>query len=379
MSKSFYDKIFDDATNLKLEIFRRYLREWLPVFMTRKKDGINQTQSVDIYDFFSGKGQDAVGNPGSPLIIVEEIKNYCAKNGDLKANVSVSMLFNDIEAKYITELEKSIESIACDKTCCQIRYSSLPFTEALAHHYSEISSSQNASLVIMDQFGIKEVTPDVVQSLAQCGFTDILFFISSSFIRRFIETPEIGNKYDLKSEELNNKEYNIIHRYICDYYRQKLSGEYYLAPFSIKKGGNIYGIIFGSNHLLGIEKFLKVCWSLDSVTGEANYNIDNDFSWGGQQSIFESENKISKIELFERDLFEYIKNYKPDNIELNTFCLINGFPPPKSSAILKSIQEKRDLSVWDIGKNKPARKGAFFLGWANCKTKIPRARFSIRI
>lgn len=175
MRKSFYDTKFDDATNLKLEIFRQYLREWLPVFMTRKRSGQNQTKSIHIYDFFAGRGQDSVGNPGSPLIIVEEIKNYCENNAALKANVSVNMLFNDIEKRYITELKKSIKTVACDQPCCQIEYSSLPFKEAFTHYHSDISSSVNASLVIMDQFGIKEVTPDVVQSLSRCSYTDILF------------------------------------------------------------------------------------------------------------------------------------------------------------------------------------------------------------
>lgn len=378
MRKVFYAKKFDDATNLKLEIFRRYLREWLPVFMTRKRGGVDQTQSVDIYDFFAGKGQDAAGNPGSPLIIIEELKNYCEKNAALKGNVSVRMIFNDIVEQYITELENTVESIACDQNCCQIEYSSIPFQEALAQHYSKIDTSQNASLVIMDQFGISDVTPEVVQSLSQCDFTDILFFISSSFIRRFIETPEVGEKYDLESDDFKNREYNIIHRFICEYYRQKLSGEYYLAPFSIKKGGNIYGVIFGSNHLIGLEKFLKVCWSLDAVTGEANYNIDNDFSWEGQKSLFEDENRINKIDLFEKELMDYIEKQKPDNILLNAFSLTKGFPPSKAGEVLRAIQKTRGLTVWDISEGKIARKGAFYLGWGNCKTGIPRVRFSIR-
>lgn len=86
------------------------------------------------------------------------------------------------------------------------------------------------------------------------------------------------------------------------------------------------------------------------MTGEANYNIDKDFSWGGQRSLFENDNKISKIELFTKELSDYIDKYKPDNIKLNVFCLINGFSPSKAGAILKSIQEKGNLLVWDIEK-----------------------------
>lgn len=84
MNRDFYSRQFDDATNVKLEIFRHYIREWLPVFMTRKRDGRNRTKYVCIYDFFAGPGQDSAGNPGSPLIIVDEIKNYCMTNADFE-------------------------------------------------------------------------------------------------------------------------------------------------------------------------------------------------------------------------------------------------------------------------------------------------------
>jgi len=108
MSNDFFSKRFDDATNVKLDIFRLYIREWLPVFMTRQKGGFNHTTDINIYDFFAGAGRDSEGNPGSPLIIVDEIKQYCRNNKGLKANVSVRMLFNDIERRYISSLEKNV-------------------------------------------------------------------------------------------------------------------------------------------------------------------------------------------------------------------------------------------------------------------------------
>ncbi len=377
MSKDFFSKRFDDATNVKLDIFRLYIREWLPVFMTRQKEGTNHAKDINIYDFFAGAGRDGAGTPGSPLIIVDEIKQYCRNNKKLKANVSVKMLFNDIESRYISSLEKNVQSVQCDRDCCRIEYSVLPFHKALSSHLTELNSRTNANLVILDQFGIKDVTPETVQVLACCKTTDILFFISTSFIRRFIETPEIGNKYDLNKEDLKNKEYNVIHRHLCNHYREKLKETtYYLAPFSIKKGSNIYGVIFGSAHLLGLEKFLKVCWSLDKKTGEANYNIDGDFSWRGQLSLFEPLNRIKKIDLFKNELREYIISKRPNNIDLHEFCLTKGFPPFKANEVLKELQKKEKLFVWSLEKEKLARKGSFYLGWNNYKSDIPKVLFS---
>ncbi|MFO7903844.1 MAG: hypothetical protein R6U98_14365, partial [Pirellulaceae bacterium] len=49
-----------------------------------------------------------------------------------------------------------------------------------------------------------------------------------------------------------------------------------LYPFTLKKGANIYGLVFGSKHPLGVEKFLDLAWSKNEINGEANFDIDKD-------------------------------------------------------------------------------------------------------
>ncbi|HUS86201.1 MAG TPA: hypothetical protein VMW76_03090, partial [Bacteroidales bacterium] len=61
---------------MKLEILRLYISGWLPVFLSRKEIYWN---SIYLYDFFAGAGTDSVGNFGSPLIIINELKKYCQK------------------------------------------------------------------------------------------------------------------------------------------------------------------------------------------------------------------------------------------------------------------------------------------------------------
>lgn len=370
MNKKFYKKKFDDATQVKLDVFRRYLQEWLPVFASKGEE-------VSIYDFFAGPGKDAAGNLGSSLIIVEELKRFCEQDTGSHPLFSARIIFNDIEEKHIECLKKNVCEAACGKSCCKFEYSAIPFSESLDEHYPRLQAPDSVNLVFMDQFGIKEVSPEVVSKMARCRRTDIMFFISSSIINRFIETPEIGSKFDISSEALRDKEYTVIHRYLCDHFREKLGNlQYYLAPFSIKKGGNIYGIIFGSGHILGLEKFLTVCWALDKETGEANYNIDGDLSWGGRRALFDELNTISKVDLFKKDILDFIATNKPDNISLNEFCLLRGFSPPKSNEVLREMQASGAITVWDITQDKLARKNSFYLSWNNVKTNIPRVRYT---
>ncbi|MDW7772116.1 MAG: three-Cys-motif partner protein TcmP [Desulfobulbaceae bacterium] len=68
-----HTRCFDDGTKTKLDIFGKYLEEWLPVFIHNQ-----YCDNVTICDFFAGPGpgSDSKGNPGSPLIILEVIKKF---------------------------------------------------------------------------------------------------------------------------------------------------------------------------------------------------------------------------------------------------------------------------------------------------------------
>ena len=369
----FHEKAFDASTQLKLTIFKKYIREWLSVFMT--KPGHAQQsykQEIQIFDFFAGPGYDAQQNPGSPIIIADEIKKYCLTTPQTKANVSVQMFFNDINQANITSLQQNINTVKCGNGCCKFSFSQGNFSDELQKTISIIKKKGVANLIIMDQFGVKEVTPTVVQFLAQCQKTDILFFISSSIIRRFSELPEIKQYFKFDSHEVKDIDYKMIHQYICEYFKKCITNsEYYLVPFSIKKGANIYGIIFGTASLKGLEKFLRVCWGLDSKTGEANYSIYDEGIWDGQISLFSEQNEFKKINKFQNEVLDFIKKQTPNNTQLYKFVLQNGFSISKANDILSMLQQNDSIETYEIKAQKKGRKGCFYLGY-NYFTSEPK-------
>lgn len=381
MARKFHEEEFDDATLLKLAIFRGYIREWLPVFLTKRNRG-SGPKEVNLFDFFSGPGEDGKGNPGSPLIIQAELRAYCQRYGNLKAaGIQVRLNFSDKDREKTEQLRRCLAENACPRDCCETIAATMLFRDALTKHLPAMRAPQVANLVIMDQCGLSKVTPDVVNELAQCGTTDILFFISSNHIRRFRNGPAIRKYFQMDSEELGKSEYKWIHRHICQYFRSKLSTgmEYHLAPFSIKKGGNIHGVIFGSGSLLGLEKFLKVCWDLDRVTGEANYDIDDDPIRCGDDILFPEMRIPKKEDVFHRELEEMLAGGDDDapisNLDVYRFTLEKGFLPKQANAHLKELRKKGRLDVIDPGSGNLAGKRAFYLTWKNYKTKTIRAVF----
>lgn len=367
MSVDFHSKPFSDGTKLKLAVFRGYIRHWVSVFMTESQK-LSHVESVAIYDLFSGPGTDASGNPGSPMIIIDEIKQYCVSNEKVKGNKHIRMYFNDSDGANIETLKIELSKAACAKGCCESVATAKRFADVFEDYYPLMRDGKSANLVIMDQFGISDVTKDVVRRLSECNLTDILFFIPSTHIARFQNHSAFVNKIDLGG---HNRDYYTIHRDVCGYFRRMIGDrQYYIAPFSIKDGGQIHGILFGSGSLYGLEKFLTVCWDIDSKTGEANYAVDRDPSWSGQQCLFEEMNVFKKIDLFERDLKEFIERENPDNLRMYEFVLTNGFSLKKAREILKRMESGNAFRVEPLSNTGKHRLGNFYLGYKETARKI---------
>lgn len=355
MSKDFHAEPFDAGTTKKLEIFRRYIRSWLPVFLAANKGYKN----VALYDFFAGPGKDARGVAGSPLIIIEELKAYLGNPTKPHAQgIRVKLYFNDDDNNKYLELDKAIKA---EKTSglFDIEVANEDFGNAFEAKFSAISAPHTANLIILDQSGIKHVTEDVFRRLINCKTTDILFFISSAIINRFAGEQGIARYFPgISKEKIKELEPGHIHRFVCDYYRRLIptAKAYYLAPFSIKKQANIYGVIFGTNHLRGLEKFLDVCWKLDPMTGEANYNIDGDAFWN-EKTLFKELDTAQKMDEFQENLIVESQKKPMTNRDVYRYCVENGFLPKHANEILTALRRSGRLSL------SPPDSRGFYIGW----------------
>jgi three-Cys-motif partner protein len=338
------EKTFDDATLIKLDIFEKYFEEWLPVWLYQPK-----YNNVLITDFFSGSGCDAAGNPGSPLRILRTLNKF---HDDInRTNTTVRVILNDIRANKISRLRASIESKPAIMEDFQglvsIEYQSESFQNLFLSREDEYRNQPN--FFFMDQYGIKEVNDAVFNKLISFNCTDFLFFISSSYIRRFARDPAFRGYFPgLDPNILLEARYENIHRIMLDYYRAKLpeDNNARLYPFSIRKGPNIYGLVFGSKHRLGVEKFLKIAWDKNRLNGEANFDIDEDFE-KRQQDLFEISQQLTKLEIFEKELENLILKRKViTNRELYDYTLESGHPPKHTHDIVSKLKKTGRIE-WD--------------------------------
>lgn len=377
MTKDIHEKPFDESTRTKLELFRRYVRAWLLVFVKQK------APLIEIYDFFAGSGTDSIGTPGSPLLILEEINAHCGKLREQTSTVEV--LCNDMDRNKITKLKNNIHVKLkvcaienrypfCEQndplTQCPItlRFCASDFNELFSEIYLRMFNARNPRLVFIDQYGIKYVTQSVFKQFTQLKRTDFMFFISSSHIRRFLQLQEFKNYLDANQINFEGSTPYQTHRIVFNYYKSIIpyGSIYYLGQFALKKNSNIYGVIFGSQHPLGLKKFLDVAWELDKHTGETNFDIDSDPIRTGQTSLDlfgdGNLNKVKKLVAYEKDLLEFLRLGRT-NIEIYLFSIESGISIKKTNETLKTFEQK-DLLNFEGGQR---RRGAYYLDFEPTK------------
>jgi len=297
-ARAFHTRPFDDGTLTKLKIFELYAHEWLPVFLSRERP---PKAEVHLFDFFAGPGTNSAGELGSPLLLLRQLKVYQGLAG--WSQVKISAHFFDANRSVITALESSInqQHLRLPNVTLDIR--PLKFEDAIQECATTLANQRAAKLLFIDQFGVDYVTPQVFRQLVNAPTCDFLFFLSSSTLHRFRDHPAIK----LKITRPNDPHH--VHRAALDYYRTLLPNlsKYYLAPFSIKKGPNIYGLIFGSAHPLGMDKFLQVAWKKDEINGEADFDINRENIPTEQMLLPLEEFQPSKVRAFERNLEQLLR------------------------------------------------------------------------
>lgn len=345
---------FPEATMLKLDIFRRCFREWFPVFVHHPS-----IKQIFIYDMFAGSGADSEGNPGSPIILLDEARGndnqHCAALS--KNNKYVAFGFNEKEKEKKVLLDKAKDKFLqnCASKCSLEKcvFSNAVFSRDSS--FEEIMKNEQfgrilanksyAKFVLLDQYGFSQITKDVFLKLVTSPLTDFIFFISSSFIKRFRDMEAVKAYIDTNKLDFEERKPKECHRIIADYFRNLIPAdkEYYIHHFTIQKGTNYYGLIFGTSHTLGMEKFVKVCWMEDENSGESNCNIDNDYEKG---SLFYDPTNTAKKLKIKEELSLLILNGKIEsNVDGLKWSLSRGCEPKIFVEVVSSLIKQKRVTI----------------------------------
>jgi len=339
-----HEKEFDEATQTKLALYGGYVAAWLPTFLNYHKP----LSRINLFDFFAGPGSDAGNHPGSPVIAIRKIRD--ALNGKRPSVIpSIHLYLNEWDAAKFARLRRLAlpQDIQEHAT---LHFENRDFKELFGEWARIMERPASANLVFVDQYGIKQMSQETFVRLCRMPRTDILFFISTGMVIRFRDDPHF-NEY-LPLDQIDKAEMTPANalRLIVQGYRKwippELEDGYFLARFSLKKehSPNIHGLVFGSGHLRGLEKFLNLCWKNDGLRGEANFDIDSEHTDYNTLSLFSEWEKPVKRREFERQLKQAILSGElRTNLQLVPYALQNGFLPSHAKEVVGAMIKSGEL------------------------------------
>lgn len=343
-TKNLHLEPFDNGTITKLEIFQDYAQAWIPTFVMQ-----SHLPEIHIFDFFAGPGYDSVGVSGSPIRILDKINEQLGNI--LSSKTKIVLHFNEFEPDRVRQNKFEL----LEQNCKDYIVNNPKFKYFLTINlYNEDAGSlffkllprikEFPSLVYLDQNGVKFISKDYLSELENIKTTDFLYFVSSSFFKRYGKTEEFKKALEIDVTELDAEEYNNIHRLVLSKIKSRLPEitNLKLFPFSIKKKANIYGIIFGSKNYAAVHKFLSIAWKRNEINGEADFDIDEDQS-KLQIDLFEGK-KMTKIEKFQKGLEEKLLDGSlSTNEDVLIYTYENGHIPKHSEVIIKQLRKDGKL------------------------------------
>ena len=336
MSKNLHEKPFDEATIAKLEIFEDYAQAWIPTFV------MYGDPVICIFDFFAGTGYDKKGVPGSPIRILNKIKEQT--ENIFRKKIKIKVFFNEYDKAKCNLLRNACDEYLKSHPNVQIAVELSIINEDFKVAFFEFLPfiQEYPSLVYLDQNGIQFLASKYLLALEQTFRTDFLYFVSSSYFWRFGEKEEFRAYVELDMNLAKQNPYQFIHRSILEQLKTTLpiGSQLKLYPFSLKKGANIHGIIFGATHPRAVEKFLTIAWKRNESNGEANFDI-NDDEKKAQLSFFESK-KLNKRESFQQKLrAKVLDGSIANNVDAYKFALDEGHIGSHASDELKRMKEEK--------------------------------------
>lgn len=340
MIKDLHKQPFDENTLKKLEIFELYTKEWLPTFIMSK------VEKMCIFDFFAGTGYDLNHVPGSPIRILRQIK---AQLGNLfqKGN-KIHVILNEYDkVKYVQLKTACNEYVESDSELRRAKENHILTYEICNEDFALLfpkcmeSINEYPSLVFLDQNGVKFLSAEYFMPLVNSRCTDFLYFVSSSYVKRFGSTNEFRKYIPFDKEKVEHVPFTQIHQYILEELKKRIpfGNKTHLYPFTIKKGSNYYGIIFGASHIRAVDKFLSTAWKENKLNGAANFDIDNDVC-KGLPDLF-GYVALTKIQKFQKSLREKILSRQlRTNKDVYEYTLEQGHIPPHATEALKELKKE---------------------------------------
>lgn len=248
----------------KVELLRLYLEQYINI--------LNQTpfiKKVYIYDLFCGEGIYPNGGKGSPIIIVESLKQIRTSQNP----ATFEVLFNDSDSTKILKLKANIDSLKpLPSTIAQLKFKTENYRSFLPEIVSDLISSEanSRAFIFLDPYRYSDIQFEDIKNLLISRKTEVLLFLPTQFMFRFERKGRPKSLHKFIEELIPENQWTNSHTGIdfienlTNAFMHKLGHKHFVDSFIITRDVNqFFCLFFFTSHPYGFETMLNAKWLLD--------------------------------------------------------------------------------------------------------------------
>lgn len=315
MAKQDVKKVVLPHSKAKLDLYKSYLNEYLPILGHSK-----YVDAINIFDIFCGTGIYDDGNLGSPLIAaacIADYELYFEQRG--KLSKPVKLFINDYDKSKVSSVSQIIDALHL-KNCTVT-----PFNKDASDMFDVVSEKINSfpsrerSLVFIDPYGYSKIDKNKLYNVLKRKRSEVILFLPVAHMKRF--TEEALTDYEKKAYENLRKfilaffdeESKVLSAEkldIFDYIEElrkafSFNSQFYTASYYIERNkANYYALFFIGHHIYGLEKFIEAKWKNDSLGQGFNQGKDQNSLFGNTLVEYDKNISIVNLEKLFRKLLE---------------------------------------------------------------------------
>ena len=322
-----------DHTVGKHDVLVAYMKAWVPILGQRFGKAM-------VVDGFAGPGEYETGEPGSPLLSWRVAGDH--KTAGRLGSADLDFRFFDSDPARVAHLH--------DLMLNEQRFSGMHYevehclcADRLPSLLRECNSKKIPMFVMLDPFGLKGVSLDLIGEVLSVPHSEFLFSFMHETAVRFGETAEVHDHLiDLVGDEVPAE--RSANGY-CDILERRLRslGSRYVLKFALWEGGrHVYTLFFGTRNIRGCEVMKDAMWS---VAKGGSYRFDG---VRRHQPLLLSEDAFGFDELVADLVDAFGRNEWIPVEKLDEFMAGDGTLFRKShlrSKVLKPLQDLGGLAV----------------------------------
>lgn len=349
----------DPHTGAKHEILRRYLGAWFPILAS-------SNGRVVFIDGFCGPGKYSKGEPGSPIIALQE----AAKQGARLNACEPVFIFMDEDPRRVEHLRSEIAKFSFpDNFRIDVIQGEFENEFCKMLDYLDQQRQRMApTFAFIDPFGFAGLPYDLVARLLKRQHTEVLINFMVAPMNRFMNHPkdEIRTHMDrvFGMQDVADQVHgtgNRVKELRLLYQEQLLKVARYVRYFEIRDASNrpIYDLFFATNHPLGLARMKEAFWKVDPNSGSQFSDATNP-----DQLLMFSDNVELSLPLLERAISAKFdgKTVQVDRV----LAFVNeqtGFLEKHGKAALRNLEMAECIAVLPTkADGKQRRKGTFPTG-----------------